>query len=265
MTGIERGRPLNERARNLAGLSAGSLLLLSMLYAAPGCRGQGHDTGGDDPPRSYTGMFNIDTDGQAQFTACHTRTMVPVARSGEWTTLKNAYEEWRKIPGEQLLITVTGRIGVPEAVEDSAEALETPHLVIDRFEGIWPGETCGRPGAVAQLQDMYWKLTRLDGRPVIVHENAREPHLVFHSSELRLAGSGGCNRLRGRYELSGASLACRDIATTRVACPGMMDQERDFLEALDRVVAWRLEGQHLELLDGDGAALLRFEERALTH
>ena len=247
------------------------LVLLSLLLAAPGCRGQSKSQdhrpgeGPAEPPRSFTGMFSLDADGQARFTACHTRTMVPVAKSGGWAALKNAYQDWRTAPGEQLLITATGRIAVPEAAEEDAGALETPHLIIDEFTGIWPGETCGRPGATSQLENMYWRLTRLEGKPVRVRQEGREPHLVFHTEERRLAGSTGCNRLDGSYELDGQGLGIGSVATTKMLCPDLQDQERAMLSALARVAAWRLEGQHLELLDAEGAVLLRLEERALTH
>jgi copper homeostasis protein (lipoprotein) len=237
------------------------LLLLSMLLGTPGCRGAEGDNGDDDSLHGLSGMFILGDDGRTQFTACHSRTMVPVAQSGDWPALKKAYQDQRTMPDEPILITVNGRVGVPE----NGANHETPHLLVDRFLGIWPGETCGRPAAVAQLRDMYWKLTRLEGRPVRVGANRREPHLVFHTQEERLAGWTGCNQIHGYYDLNGEGIALGRIKTTRMACPDAPDQERAFLDALGRVKTWRIEGQHLELRDKSGAPLLRFEERALTH
>jgi hypothetical protein len=38
-----------------------------------------------------------------------------------------------------------------------------------------------------------------------------------------------------------------------------MDIQRAFLEALERVKTWRLDGRHLELLDVDGKPVARFQ------
>ena len=42
-----------------------------------------------------------------------------------------------------------------------------PTLVVHRFIGVWPGETCGVRFATAGLLDMDWMLTALNGKPVL--------------------------------------------------------------------------------------------------
>jgi copper homeostasis protein (lipoprotein) len=265
-TPAPRPRSLRVTAVQLLALS---LLALGLL--STGCRGQDEATAGAGAAeaagvaeataaRPLTGMITIDEAG-AVFTACHTRTRVPVATDGDYPALAAAYQQWSARPGEPLLITVRGHIAVPPAADPDRQ---TPHLLIDRFDGIWPGETCGRPGATAQLRDMYWKLTRLHDQPVKVGERSREPHLVLHTDGRRLTGSGGCNRLQGTYELQDERLVFGRIGVTRMYCEDVQDQEQAFLVALELVAGWRLEGQHLELLDADGAVLLRCEERPLT-
>mgnify|MGYP007098394854 CR=1 FL=1 len=39
-------------------------------------------------------------------------------------------------------------------------------VVVERYGGLWPGETCDDPGATETLEDTYWKLTRLPDEPV---------------------------------------------------------------------------------------------------
>jgi heat shock protein HslJ len=197
------------------------------------------------------------------FRPCHTRTQVPIAATGDHAALRAADAQWRRSPDERLLVVVRGRIAVP-ADSVAVEVSETPHLIVERFLGVWPGETCGRPDAVAQLENMYWKLTRLEDRPVRLREGGREAHLVLHTIGRRLAGTSGCNQLSGVYELAGERLAFDAIATTKMMCPDLQEQEQALLAALARVAAWRITGQHLELLDRDGVPLLRLEERALT-
>jgi heat shock protein HslJ len=49
-------------------------------------------------------------------------------------------------------------------------------------------------------------------------------------------GSGGCNRFHGPYTLDGSALRFGAMASTMMACaPEAMEQERTFLDALDRV------------------------------
>lgn len=242
-------------------LSAQTLRMLPLSFlllglAQTGCRGQ--DQAGES--QALTGVISIQQ-GEAEFTPCHTRTRVPVSDLGDQPALVAAYQQWRSRPGEPLLVTLTGRIAVPPG---AGPQQQTPHLIVDRFDGIWPGETCGRPEAVAQLRDMYWRLTRLEGQPVMVGKGRAEPHLVLHSDGERLTGSGGCNRLQGSYELQDDRLVFGRIGVTRMYCPEVQDQEQAFLTALERVAGWRLDGQHLELLDEEGAVLLRLEERPLT-
>ncbi|MDY0108394.1 MAG: META domain-containing protein [Candidatus Krumholzibacteria bacterium] len=244
---------------------------LGLAWMTPGCGTPGAtatagaamaDQAPADQAPELSGTIHQDG-GVLVFRPCHTRTQVPIAATGDHAALRAADAQWRRFPGDRLLVAVRGRIAVA-AEAAAAEERETPHLIVERFLGAWPGETCGRPDAVAQLENMYWKLTRLEGQPVRLREGGREAHLVLHTIGRRLAGTSGCNDLSGVYELAGERLAFGAIATTKMMCPDLQEQEQALLAALTRVAAWRITGQHLELLDRDGVPLLRLEERALT-
>jgi copper homeostasis protein (lipoprotein) len=144
-----------------------------------------------------------------------------------------------------------------------AGAPPKPALMVDRFTGIFPGETCGTPGATEPLQETYWRLTRIEGKPVVLREKQREPNLVFGSGQNRLSGFTGCNRLMGSYHLNGEQLTFQGVASTRMACLDGMDIEQAFLSALGKVRKWKIEGQHLDLNDENGNQIARFEARAL--
>ncbi len=258
-------------------LAAG--VALALLCAAAGCR-EGAQAGKTPAPQAngpspatvatpagksqaMTGM--VSQEGEVlYFWPCHTRTRVPVAAMGDQAALAAAVAEWRRSPAEALLVTLVGRIAAPPLGSAVADPADTPHLIVEAFSGVWPGETCGRLGATAQLENMYWKLTRLDGQPVRVRDGGREPHLVLHSADGRFAGSSGCNQLNGVYERDGEAITFGQVAATKMMCAELMAQEQLLLTALARVTGWRLIGQHLELLDDGGAVLLRLEERALT-
>ena len=113
------------------------------------------------------------------------------------------------------------------------------------------------------FRSTYWKLTALNGKPVSVAEQQREPSLVLQSENLRVTGSGGCNRQMGSYEVSGNDVHFGQLAGTMMACPTGMDTEKEFLATLRQVSRWRIAGEHLEFYDASGKVLGRFEARAL--
>lgn len=114
-------------------------------------------------------------------------------------------------------------------------------------------------GADESLENTYWKLTHLEGAPVPPDFQQREPHLIFNSATGRMVGSGGCNQLSGNYRVSGDRLELSQVVSTMMACEKGMDTERAFLQALERVGGWSIRGRQLELLDGDGMAIARFD------
>ena len=136
---------------------------------------------------------------------------------------------------------------------------------MQRYLGAWPGETCGARFANAELVNMYWKLTALNGKPVLAAANQREPSLTLQAAgmHVRATGSGGCNRFSGSYELNGKNLRIDTLAATMMACPEGGDIEKEYLETLPRTRAWKVIGQHLELFDEQGTTPARFEARAL--
>jgi len=113
----------------------------------------------------------------------------------------------------------------------------------------------------ARLENTYWKLVELNGKPVVANSRRREPHMLLSPEAKILQGSGGCNTMRGVYRLDGARLRFAQIATTRMACPDpYMGQESAFLKALEATDSFKLSGDKLEL-HGGGKLLARFEAR----
>ena len=112
-----------------------------------------------------------------------------------------------------------------------------------------------------QLQTTYWKLTALGTTPVNVADSPREPHIVL-ANDSKVSGSGGCNRMFGSYELSGDAIIFSGVASTKMACQDGMDIESAFLPSLQRVAKYRIIGQQLELLDGAGAVVAKFDAKA---
>ena len=120
----------------------------------------------------------------------------------------------------------------------------------------------GSPGApaspAATLENTQWKLVSIGDTPAIFSADARETGFKLHAGDRRLSGSGGCNRLIGGYELNAGALKFAPGGTTMMACPGeLMQQESDFVTALTMTSGYRIDGNTLELRNGE-RVLARF-------
>jgi len=212
-----------------------------------------------EPHLTMRGMYRHLADA-GSFTECLTRQQWPVAQEGDNAALERDYLNVRRDPGEELMVSIGGHVKLLPPMEGASRRST---LVVTHFTGVWPGETCGARFATSDLQNTYWKLTALNGKPIFVADQQREPSLTLHSDQLRVAGSGGCNRLMGSYEVNGKELHFGRLAGTMMACPAGMDTEKEFLATLPRVARWRIAGEHLQLYDASGTMLCRFEARAL--
>ncbi len=110
------------------------------------------------------------------------------------------------------------------------------------------------------LEGTLWKLTALaDGRgnmaPVVA---GVEITALFQGG--RVTGNAGCNNYAATYRLTGSSLTVSaPAATSRKACAQpIMQQERNYLAALGRTVAHKIEGNRLELRNSSAALLASF-------
>jgi heat shock protein HslJ len=84
-----------------------------------------------------------------------------------------------------------------------------------------------------------------------------------------LAGSAGCNNYHAAYEVDEAAAAEGTIsigpaASTRMMCAepeGVMEQESQYLAALEMAEAYKIEGDRLELRTADGALVASYQAR----
>ena len=146
----------------------------------------------------------------------------------------------------------------------TASGVRKVDMVLQAFSGSArpTGSALARPGGPVTLDNTYWKLTELGGAPLAVPATKREAHLIFRTDGHHVAGTSGCNRLIGTFE-TGPDLALKLKVggMTMMACPeSMMVQEKNLLEALKAVTSYRIDGEKLELRNGD-QVLARFESR----
>jgi heat shock protein HslJ len=78
-----------------------------------------------------------------------------------------------------------------------------------------------------------------------------------------LTGNAGCNNYNGTYTVNGNQITIGPLASTRKMCndpAGVMDQETQYLAALETAATYQIEGTALELRTKDGALVADFSK-----
>lgn len=207
-----------------------------------------------EPQLSMRGMYRPAADVPV-YEECLTGLNLPVSMDGDGAALRDAYSKVRREPDQAVLASLEGRI---VHHDDAQHDL----LIVTRLDRFWLNESCGARGVTHDLENTRWVLVRLGDETVQMVPGAREPYIALEPTAHRISGHGGCNRLAGSYELDGSRLRFTQLALTRMACADMK-YETDFARALNATASWKITGNHLDLLDANGATLARFEERNL--
>lgn len=202
------------------------------------------------------GMVSFLAD-HAQITECLTGRVYPLSADGEFPTLEAAYLAAGVAQGTPLMASFQGR--VLEA-GDSKDGEKGPLVVVNRFTGVWPEETCEQAMSNRSLTNTYWRIARLGKTDIATQGQEREPHLVLKEGENRFVATVGCNQLFGQFERDGDKLAFKNPASTMMACRPPLDAwERMLTGALAATRGWRVNGQALELLDSQGMQIALFQ------
>lgn len=123
----------------------------------------------------------------------------------------------------------------------------------------------GEAAKAPALENTHWQLTRLGDSAIESGDHQATPRLTFHSQHHRIFGSSGCNRVMGSYEVKDNHLKIGQAAGTMMACPHGMETEKAFLEALQQVATWKIDGNRLDLIDAAGKTLASFAAVAEEH
>jgi heat shock protein HslJ len=73
-----------------------------------------------------------------------------------------------------------------------------------------------------------------------------------------LTGNAGCNSYNASFTTSGDSISIGPAASTRMFCEGLMDQESQYLAALNTASTYVVSGNQLELRTAEGALAASF-------
>lgn len=118
----------------------------------------------------------------------------------------------------------------------------------------------GKPDA--ELGGTQWLLIRLGGREVS-GGHRRHPYMILQPSLGKVQGYAGCNHFKGGFRKDNRKIRFLAIGTTRLRCETGYELESAFLKALDGARGWEVKGSLLELVDGEGRLLARFEAQQL--
>ncbi|MGA9396577.1 MAG: META domain-containing protein [Azonexus sp.] len=110
-----------------------------------------------------------------------------------------------------------------------------------------------------ELDGVTWDVTGFNNGRQAVVSPLLGTRLNLSFKDGMVQGFSGCNKFRASYKREGDRLTIAPLATTRMACAaeGLMQQEREFLAALESVTVWTIRDGMLDMHRADG-------ERALT-
>jgi heat shock protein HslJ len=104
-----------------------------------------------------------------------------------------------------------------------------------------------------------WRLENLFGRGVL--DNA-EATLEFPEVG-KVAGKGSCNRFFGSVTVSAQSIKFDRIGLTMMACPEqIMNQEKEYLRALEAAVRFEIKGEVLKIYTQGQESPMTFAKKA---
>jgi heat shock protein HslJ len=113
-----------------------------------------------------------------------------------------------------------------------------------------------------ELDGTSWIVTGFNnGKQAVISVAIGSELTADFSSDGKLSGSAGCNNYIAAYEASGKSIKIGPAATTRKMCAertGVMEQETQFLKALETAATYRIDGKQLQLRTADGALAVIF-------
>lgn len=113
---------------------------------------------------------------------------------------------------------------------------------------------------MASLAGTHWVLEQINGESVI--ENAL-PTLSFRGDQ-EVGGNSSCNTFYGAFTAKDGKLTIDELASTMMACPepeGLMDQETEYLKALESSASYRIDGDKLLITDSSNAVVLVFSSQ----
>jgi heat shock protein HslJ len=110
--------------------------------------------------------------------------------------------------------------------------------------------------ASVSLESQSWEVISYNNGKEAVVSVIIGSRIMAEFEGQQMNGSGGCNNYFGAYEADGENISIGPLANTEMFCvepEGVMDQEQQYLAALQSVASYRIDGDRLEMRTADGA------------
>ncbi len=118
-------------------------------------------------------------------------------------------------------------------------------------------QVIANPAAATTLAGTNWDVTSINnGNQAVVTLVADSQISLSFGADDRLSGNAGCNTYNGPYESTETTLTVGPLINTLMAClepAGVMDQETQFLAALQKAATYDISGSVLTIRDAEGA------------
>lgn len=196
----------------------------------------GYRAGGNEP------FWNLTLGETAMVFSVLGRDSVTAPRP-EAESVDNGWRYAATVDGQAFTVLIDER-----PCSDSMSGMPFPHTVAvtlgsETFTG------CGGD-TISMLAGDEWTVHEIEGVAVA---GSQPPTLQF-TSDSALSGTGGCNRYRSTYEVSGEGIRIGPAAATRMACTDTAanEQETRFFSVLERISRFDVdEDGALTLFEGD--------------
>ena len=108
------------------------------------------------------------------------------------------------------------------------------------------------------LEGVKWEVTGFNNGRQAVVSAVLGTRLTLSFKDGTLSGSSGCNTFRASYKVEESRIVVGPVAATRKMCSGkgVMEQERQFLAALETAVKWDISRGMLDMHRADGERVL---------
>jgi heat shock protein HslJ len=108
------------------------------------------------------------------------------------------------------------------------------------------------------LEGVTWNVLGFNNGRQVVVSPIGSTTLTITFDNGAISGNAGCNTFRGRYTVEDGKIAIGPVAATRKMCEkDVMEQERQFLAALEMAETWAIENGDLDLRTAAGARAIQ--------
>lgn len=111
------------------------------------------------------------------------------------------------------------------------------------------------------LTGTLWQMTSYNnGKGGLVSDLSSINTTTIFSEDGNLAGSAACNQYHATYQVNDSRIRIGPVATTRMMCPEpVMQQEMDYLNALQSAVSYDIQGSDLILFNANDTKAVTYQ------